>query len=264
MPKRLLILNVLLGGVGLFCVAFIVQQLVWAPPPLTGRPRPVTPPSGLAGRPPVPHAPVSAYNVIASRSLFSPTRSEAPATATTGALLGGPKPNLQGVVLRDTNPIAYLEDPLTKRVAGYRIGDTIAGGRVEAITADHVLISRPDGNMDVRLRDPSKPRPAPPAQPAVPGQPRVPGVPGVVPPTPPARPPVPGGPGVRPPPPPRPRPRAAPTPPRALSPQQPVPPFQGQGPWGDRRDLRHGLGRSPHGPCPLSSRCRRSRDRARG
>jgi len=165
MPKRLLILNVLLGGVGLFCVAFIVQQLVWAPPPLTGRPRPVTPPSGPAGRPPVPHAPVSAYNVIASRSLFSPTRSEAPATATTGALLGGPKPNLQGVVLRDTNPIAYLEDPLTKRVAGYRIGDTIAGGRVEAITADHVLISRPDGNMDVRLRDPSKPRPAPPAQP---------------------------------------------------------------------------------------------------
>ena len=211
MPKRLLILNVLLGGVGLFCVAFIVQQLVWAPPPLTGRPRPVTPPGGPAGaRPPVPHAPVSAYNVIASRSLFSPTRSEAPATATTGALLGGTKPNLQGVVLRDTNPIAYLEDPLTKRVAGYRIGDTIAGGRVEAITADHVLISRPDGNMDVRLRDPSKPRPAPPAQPAVPGQPPVPGVPGVVPPTPT-----------------QPMPQVAPIPPRALSPQQPVPPFQG-------------------------------------
>jgi len=203
MPKRLLILNVLLGGVGLFCVAFIVQQLVWAPPPLTGRPRPVTPPGGPAGaRPPVPHAPVSAYNVIASRSLFSPTRSEAPATATTGALLGGSKPNLQGVVLRDTNPIAYLEDPLTKRVAGYRIGDTIAGGRVEAITADHVLISRPDGNMDVRLRDPSKPRPAPPAQPAVPGQPPVPGVPGVVPPTPtqpmPQVAPIPQGPPVNP------------------------------------------------------------------
>jgi len=58
MPKRLLILNVLLGGVGLFCVAFIVQQLVWAPPPLTGRPRPVTPPGGPAGaRPPVPTRP---------------------------------------------------------------------------------------------------------------------------------------------------------------------------------------------------------------
>ena len=158
----------------------------------------------------MPHAPVSAYNVIASRSLFSPTRSEAPATATTGALLGGPKPNLQGVVLRDTNPIAYLEDPMTKRVAGYRIGDTIAGGRVEAITADNVVISRPDGNMDVRLRDPSKPRPAPPAQPAVPGQPPVPGVPGVVPPTPT-----------------QPMPQVAPIPPRVLAPQQPVPPFQG-------------------------------------
>src|SRR2546426_481383 len=135
MPKRLLILNVLLGGVGLFCVAFIVQ--------------------------------------------------------------------------RAATRIAYLEAPLTKRVGGYRIGDTIAGGGVEAITADHVLISRPDGNMDVRLRDPPKPRPAPPAQPAVPGQPPVPGVPGVVPPTPT-----------------QPMPQVAPIPPRALSPQQPVPPFQ--------------------------------------
>src|SRR5207247_10217827 len=144
--------------------------------------RPAPGPSARAARPPpLPHAPVGAYNVIARRGLLSPTRSEVPGTATTGALLGGSKPNLQGVVLRDTNPIAYLEDPLTKRVAGYRIGDTIAGGRVEAITADHVLISRPDGNMDVRLRDPSKPRPAPPAQPAVPGQPPAPGVPGVVP-----------------------------------------------------------------------------------
>ena len=211
MPKRLLIVNVLLGGVGLFCLAFIVQQLVWAPPPLTGRPRPVTPPSGPAGaRPAVPHAPVSAYNVIASRSLFSPTRSEAPATAMTGAGLGGPKPNLQGVVLRDTNPIAYLEDPMTKRVAGYRIGDTIAGGRVEAITADNVVISRPDGNMDVRLRDPSKPRPALPAQPAAPGQPSMPGVPGVMPPMP-----------IQP------MPQVAPIPPRVPAPQQPVPPFQG-------------------------------------
>ena len=209
MSKRLLLLNVLLGGVCLFCLAFIVQRLVSAP--VAERRHPVTPSSGpVVAAPEIPRPAVSAYNVIASRSLFSPTRSEAPATATTGALLGGSKPNLQGVVLRDTNPIAYLEDPLTKRVAGYRIGDTIAGGRVEAITADHVLISRPDGNMDVRLRDPSKPRPAPPAQPAVPGQPPVPGVPGVVPPTPT-----------------QPMPQVAPIPPRVLAPQQPVPPFQG-------------------------------------
>jgi len=44
-------------------------------------------------------------------------------------------------------------DPLTKRIAGYRIGDPIAGGTVQTISADAVLISRPDGIVDVRLRD---------------------------------------------------------------------------------------------------------------
>ena len=213
MSKRLLILNVLLGGVCLLCLAVIVQQLVWSPSPAARRPRRATPPGGPAvAAPAQPHQPVSAYNVIANRNVFSPTRSDAPTAATaTGSLLGGPKPNLQGVVLRDVTSIAYLEDPLTKRVAGYRIGDTIAGGRVEAITADHVIISRPDGNLDVRLRDPSKPRPAPapqPGQPGMPGQPPVPGVP--VPPM--TTPPVP---------------QPVPFQPRALPPQQPVPPFQG-------------------------------------
>jgi hypothetical protein len=156
---------------------------------------------------------VSAYNLIASRNVFSPTRSETPVTATPGALVGGTKPNLQGVVLRDanTNAVAYLEDPLTKRVAGYRIGDSIAGGRVETITADHVIIARPDGNIDVRLRDPSKPRPAPPAvPPALPGQLPVPGAPSVVPPTTS-----------------QPMPQPSPIQPRVQTPQQPSPPFQG-------------------------------------
>jgi hypothetical protein len=117
--------------------------------------------------------------VIATRNLFSPTRTETPGTGVTG----GPaipvvKPSLHGVVLRDGAPIAYLEDPLTKRIAGYRIGDPIAGGTVQTISADAVVINRPDGAVDVRLRDPSKPRPAiPPAagQPLVPGQTVTPG-----------------------------------------------------------------------------------------
>jgi hypothetical protein len=92
---------------------------------------------------------------------------------------GGPaipvvKPSLHGVVLRDGAPIAYLEDPMTKRIAGYRIGDPIAGGTVQTISADAVIIARPEGAVDVRLRDPSKPRPLPPApaQPGAPGQPQ--------------------------------------------------------------------------------------------
>src|SRR5262249_35811798 len=122
--------------------------------------------------------PAQAYSVITARNLFSPTRSESTGPPTPGgapqALIA--KPNLHGVVLREGSPIAYLEDPLTKRIAGYRVGDPIAGGTGQTISADAVVISRPDGMVDVRLRDPSKPRPAAPPQPVA-GQPQVPGQP---------------------------------------------------------------------------------------
>jgi hypothetical protein len=81
-----------------------------------------------------------------------------------------PKPNLYGVVLRDENSIAYLEDPTTRRVAGYRVGDSVAGGTVQRISADRVVLARPDGPLDVRLHDPSKPKPAAPAE-TQPGRP---------------------------------------------------------------------------------------------
>ena len=50
---------------------------------------------------------------------------------------------------------------MTKRVAAYRVGDQIAGGTLTTIAADRVIIARPEGPLDVRLRDPAKPRPAP-------------------------------------------------------------------------------------------------------
>src|SRR3990172_5205281 len=154
MGRRLLALNVLLGGVSLLCVAYIARELVLAPAP---SPAPLPRPAGAPVAPPA-----GAYATIASRNLFSPTRSE---TAVSGA--AGPafaKPTLYGVVLRDGAPIAYLEDPATKRTAGYRIGDQIAGGTVKTIDADQVVLSSPAGQVSVRLRDPSKPRA--PVQPA--------------------------------------------------------------------------------------------------
>src|SRR5207245_6752381 len=103
-------------GGGPSCLAFTVQRLVWTPPPPTARPRPATPSnSPIVGAPEPPRLPSSAYNVIAGRSVFSPTRSEAPAAGATGAPLVSSKPNLQGVVLRGTNPIANLHDPLPTR-----------------------------------------------------------------------------------------------------------------------------------------------------
>src|SRR5215468_8965697 len=184
MPRRLLAINVVLAAVCVLCVALIVKQLVSARPSAQTRSRP--PAAAPAGPSPTGDTklPAQAYSVIAARNLFSPTRSESTGPATAGgapqALIA--KPNLHGVVLREGSPIAYMEDPLTKRIAGYRVGDPIAGGTVQTISADAVVISRPDGMVDVRLRDPSKPRPAPPQ--AAPGQPQVPGqqpVPGQLP-----------------------------------------------------------------------------------
>ncbi len=212
MPRRLLAVNVVLAGVSLLCVSLIVKQLIGSRPAAPSRSRP--PAAALAAPPSAagsPRLPAQAYSVIATRNLFSPTRSEMPGAG----MAGGPavnivKPNLHGVVLRDGAPIAYLEDPLTKRIAGYRIGDPIAGGTVQTISADAVVITRPEGTVDVRLRDPSKPRPAAAGQPPVPGQPSGAGqlpAPGPLP-----------TPGVLPP-----APRAF-TPPPILPPGQPIPP----------------------------------------
>jgi hypothetical protein len=123
----------------------------------------------------------AAYNVVAARNLFSPTRSEA-ASTTTVAATPLVRPNLYGVVVRDGGSIAYLEDPTTKRVAGYRIGDQILGGKVQAIRGDVVTIDVPGGPMEVRLPDPGKPRATPTAV-TGPPQPNVaPALPGVIPP----------------------------------------------------------------------------------
>src|SRR5215813_2548921 len=181
MPRRLVAINMVLAAVAVLCIALIVKQIAQVRP--AAAPRQRTPVAAPGEPAPARDSRLSpqAYNVIASQNLFSPTRSESsgPAQPGTATQLVA-KPNLHGVVLREGSPIAYLEDPLTKRIAGYRIGDPIAGGTVQTISADAVVIARPDGMVDVRLRDPSKPRPPAPAtggQPPVQGQP-IPGVQG--------------------------------------------------------------------------------------
>jgi len=178
MPRRLVAINVVLAAVSVLCIALIVKQLAVARPTAAARGR--APVASSAEPAPAGDSRLApqAYNVIAARNLFSPTRSETSGPAVAGnapALIA--KPSLHGVVLREGSPIAYLEDPLTKRIAGYRIGDPIAGGTVQTISADAVVISRPDGMVDVRLRDPSKPRPTPlpTGQAGAPGQPPLPG-----------------------------------------------------------------------------------------
>jgi hypothetical protein len=176
MPRRLIALNLLLVAISTVAVVYMVRDITAMPPATKARSRPAA--TSGASAPTDAPSPPGAFTSVASRNLFSPTRTEAPPAAVTSAATAppAPKPNLYGVVLREDAPIAYLEDPATKRVAGYRKGDTVAGGTVQLIAADHVVLTRPEGRVEVRLSDPSKPR-AP--VPAVAGQPGA--VPGVIP-----------------------------------------------------------------------------------
>jgi len=158
-PRRLLLGNILLGVVGAVSVAALIREvgaarpLPPAPALRASQPSPTSPPAPAA-RP----EPITAYGVIATKNLFSPTRSEVTVAVPPAA---GPKPVLHGVMIDGEKSRAYLEDPVAKRVFGYAVGDPIGGGRLQAIGPDRVAISRPEGTVEVLLQDPSKPKPPP-------------------------------------------------------------------------------------------------------
>ena len=161
MSAPLRMLNIALALVGCLLAATLTRELV-AAHPLPSPPVPRATRAVATAPPPSASAPPSTagYGVIATKNLFSASRSE---TAAGPVAAAGPKPVLHGVVLDGPKSRAYLEDPLVKRTFGYAVGDTLGGGRVESIAADRVVIGRGDGSVEVLLRDPSKPRPTPPA-----------------------------------------------------------------------------------------------------
>jgi hypothetical protein len=130
--------------------------------------------------------------VVAERNLFSPTRNEAPAetpkvptVAQTPPAPPAPKPRLYGVVIGpDGGSRAYLEDPRTRKVFGYAVGDSVADSRLEQIRNDRVVLRRGSEVFEVMLRDPSKPKPTAASQVpirGIPGATRGVPVPGAVP-----------------------------------------------------------------------------------
>ena len=177
MSRRVLALNVLLGLLGVLCAAGFIRELL-TPLPLPPPPPRAAAAPAVAGPAPTPAASAGGYGVVASRNLFSPSRSEAPAGPVVAA---GPKPFLHGVVMDGPKGRAYLEDPTVKRTFGYAVGDAVSGGRVQSISQDRVVIARPDGLVEVLLQDPAKPKLATPAAAAAmtppPAAPPAPGVP---------------------------------------------------------------------------------------
>ncbi len=159
MSKRLLALNLLLAAAA---VVFSIQLVR-----VLSTPRPVVAPAAVVptvqavdspkAGPGSPRPSLAAYGVVATRNLFNPNRTEAGAQG--AGLAPAAKPVLQGVVINGTTRLAYLEDPATKRVFGYKTGDAVAGGQLEQIEKDRVVILRPEGPIEVKLKDPSKPKP---------------------------------------------------------------------------------------------------------
>jgi len=172
MSRRLVVINVMLG---LICLAFgvgIVRSLLVKPPlpdALAARTAVAAAPSVI----PAPSEPGSeTYAAIAAQNLFNPGRS---ATASTTAV-AAVKPILHGIVIEGLKSRAFLEDPSVKRVSGYSVGDPVAGGKLQKISDDRIVIAQPEGLVEVLLRDPAKPRLAPPASvaPVATGAPRQP------------------------------------------------------------------------------------------
>jgi len=161
MSRPLPLITVLLVALALTFAGLVAKELTTVPRAPASRPQPAA--SVAATAAPAASGPVAPpnYTVVATRNLFSPTRSEAPPAPPPSAAPPAPvlpKPNLFGVVLIEGTPVAYLEDPVSKRVARYRVGDAVAGGTVKSIESDTVQLLRPEGQVTVRLHDPTRPR----------------------------------------------------------------------------------------------------------
>jgi hypothetical protein len=162
MPKPLLALNLLLVGLStLFFVSVVRALFVSDPRPAIHVQRPID----VAASPARGHGSnarrSTGYDLIVGRNLFHPDRSESTRAGLVARdVAPATKPVLYGVVLSDDAGLAYLEDPTTKRVLVYRIGDDLAGGRIERIERDRVVISRADGQVEVFLSGSQSSRPA--------------------------------------------------------------------------------------------------------
>jgi hypothetical protein len=164
---RWLLLDVVLAtAAGLAAVGLVREVVEGRPlPPHLVADRPPRPMPSERGTSAVPVDPAGggpdAYGVIAARNLFATARGE---VAVTTPELPGVRPVLHGVVIDGPRSRAYLDDPVAHRIFGYAVGDAVAGGRIERILADRVIIRGPAGAVEVMVHDPTKPQDeAPPA-----------------------------------------------------------------------------------------------------
>ena len=159
MPRRVLALNLVMAGVSVFCCLRIGHAL-FAPASRV----PAISASALAvsGERDQNTARTSHssgyYELIAARSVFNPNRSDsASAESADRPLVAPPMLALYGVAISDDTRVAFVQDLATKRISSYKTGDQLAGGRLERIEPDRVVIFRADGTVELLLHRPKEP-----------------------------------------------------------------------------------------------------------
>ena len=161
MSRPVLALNLSMAGLSVF-FSIRLGHALFSPdlqsPSRTARPVAVAPPRNHDV---VPNSrSPRVYDVIATRTIFHPNRSE-PTRSEAIAPILPPAPTLAlyGVVINGDTRLAYLQDLATKQMFGYTTGDKLAGGQVERIEPDRVVIMRADGPIEVMLHRPREPLP---------------------------------------------------------------------------------------------------------
>jgi len=67
-------------------------------------------------------------------------------------------PEVQGIIVRDEGAVAYIRDPQTNQVKGYRVGDKVGDAVIEKIGEREVVLTTPTGRIEVRLEErPTRP-----------------------------------------------------------------------------------------------------------
>jgi type II secretory pathway component PulC len=160
LSRPLLALNLVMVGLSIFfCIR--IGHALFAPAP-----RPTSPVARtVAAAGPRDHgaarnSPSSGvYDVIATKSLFDPKRSQSTSSEVMAPRLRpAPTLALHGVAISDDTRVAFVQDLVTKQLSGYKTGDKLAGGQVERIEPDRVVIMRADGPIEVLLRRPKEPQ----------------------------------------------------------------------------------------------------------
>jgi hypothetical protein len=167
MSRSQLALNVFMAGLSILFVIRIADAVLRRGPvlPIRVASSASTPPSVGPGVADNRRSPAT-YELIAARNPFHPDRAQSKQSDALAGLPPATNLMLYGVVWNEDNPLAYVEDPSTKKIFGYKRGDAMAGGYVDRIEPDRIVIQRTGGPVEILLRSPNKPRPVAAAAPA--------------------------------------------------------------------------------------------------